>query len=213
MSLLTYMEQKAREKGITTCPNCGTPDTWFSLAGKCTECSTPLSKKPKSQRLQFAIEVFTEFAQQYDDMIPSEPKKMFLQLGKAIAYKIQTINIVDNSKLIKFQHLCGLIPLLGSNSFGGAIDAKNMSIQLLETARDPMTVGKSLGAALLCLQFIKGYQVDNEFILETTPTKPVQRQTNQPVSTPTKKNSGCLGMLLTLTFIGALLFFISIYLL
>lgn len=213
MSLLTFMDQKAREKGITTCPNCGTPDIWFSLAGKCTECDTPLPAKPRAQRLQYAIEVFTEFTQQYDDMMPPEPKRMFLQLGKAITYKIQTTNIVDNSKLIQFQHLCGLIPLLGSNSFGGAIDAKQMSIQLLETARDPMTVGKSLGAALLCLQYIKGYKVDNEFILETTPTKPTQRQIKQPVNTPSKKNSGCLGMLLTMTFIGVLLFFISIYLL
>lgn len=206
------MNQKAEEKGITVCPNCETPDIFFSLAHKCTECDTPLKDKPKTKTLQFSIEVLLEFTLKYDEMMPPEAKNIFSQLAKAILYKLQTLNTVDNSKLIQFQHLCNLIPTLGSNSFGGAIDGKKMSIQLLETATDVMTVGKSLGAVLLTLQYIREYQVANEFVIESSPSKPIQKEINQPRSSSSKKNSGCLVTLLSIFFISVFII-ISIYLL
>jgi len=202
MSLLNFMQQKAEEKGITTCPNCGTPDIFYSFFGKCSECDTPFEEKPKIKKLQFSIEVLTEFTEKYDEFMPADIKKIFVQIGKAIIHKIKTTNTVDNSKLIQFQYQCNHIPQLGSNSFGGAIDGTKMGIQMVESAPNAMEVGKSLASVLFAIQYIRAYKVPNEFILETSPSqsKPVQKEIRQPVP-KSSKSGGCLGVFLTLTLI------------
>ena len=192
------MKEKAIEKGISTCPNCSTLDIFYSLLGKCSECNTVFEEKPKVKKLLFTIEVLVEFTEKYDECMPNDVKRIFLQLGKAIINKIKTENTVDNSKLIQFQYQCNHIPQLGSNKFGGAIDGKKMAIQMVESIKNPVTVGKSLSAVILSIIFIRKYKVPNEFKLETNPQ-----------ISKSAKSGGCLGMLVTLTLlIGFLCVFI-----
>jgi len=194
MSILNFMEEKAIEKGISTCPNCLTADIFYSLLGKCSECDTVFEEKPKIKKLQFSIEVLLEFTEKYDECMPNDVKRIFLQLGKTIIYKIKTENTVDNSKLIQFQYQCNHIPQLGSNQFGGAIDGNNMAIQMVESITNPVTVGKSLSAVILSIIFIRKYKVPNEFKLET----------KQPIS-KSSKSGGCLGIFIALTFLFGIL--------
>jgi hypothetical protein len=192
------MKEKAIEKGITTCHNCATPDIFYSLMGKCSNCSTVFEEKPRIKKLQFTIEVLVEFTEKYDDFMPADVKRIFIQLGKDIVYKIKTENIVDNSKLIQFQYQCNHIPQLGGNTFGGAIDGTNMGIQMVESAKNPMTIGQSLTAVIYSIMFIRKYKVPNEIKLEI----------KQPVS-QNSKNGGCLGILITLIFLTGFAFFLT----
>lgn len=209
MSLLNFMEQKADEKGITVCSKCGTSDIFFSLIGKCSECGAALTEKPKNKKLQYSIEVLIQFTLQYDEFMPPEPKKIFSQLGKAIVHKIQNSDTIDNTKLIQFQYLCSNIPVLGSNSFGGAVDCSKMSIQMVESCPDPLTVGKSLSAIVLALQYIKAFKVANEYIIENAPATKTQ---NKPIAnTSESKNSGCLNsvLLVSMVFVIIIVMLIS----
>jgi hypothetical protein len=190
------MKEKAIEKGITICANCATPDIFYSLLGKCSECNTVFEENPKIKKLQFTIEILVEFTEKYDDFMPTDVKRIFIQLGKAIVYKIKTENMVDNSKLIQFQYQCNHIPQLGSNRFGGAIEGKSMGIQMVESATDPMTVGKSLSAVICAILFVRKYKVPNEFKLETKPTIP-----------NSSKSGGCIGVLISLIFLTGFIFF------
>lgn len=208
MSFLTIMEQKATEKDITVCSNCGTPDIFFSLINKCNECGNPLPDKPKQKKLQFSIEILIEFIQQFDNRMPEESKKIFLQLCKGIVHKLKASNTVDNSNLIKLQYLCKHIPDLGNTSFG-IVNIKQGSIALDEKAADLMTVAKTLSGTLLCIKFINEYSVPNEFILDTTEKKPVQD--SQPKSNPTQSQnskSGCLGVMALVIFSSAVIIYV-----
>jgi len=157
MSLLNFMKQKAEAKGITICPNCGTPDIFFSLMGKCSECGKILEDKLKAKKLEFSIEILVEFTEKYDEFMPSDIKTAFILIGKNLAHRIETTDIVDNSMLMQFQYRCNHIPQLGGNTFGGAIDGIKMGIQMVDGIPNPMTVGKSLAAIILALQFIRAY--------------------------------------------------------
>ncbi|MEB2774562.1 hypothetical protein SYJ56_04550 [Algoriphagus sp. D3-2-R+10] len=208
MSLLNFMEKKANEKGMAICSNCGTPDIFFSLIEKCTECGNSLKEKPKNKKLQYSLEVLIEFIIQFDEFMPAEPKKIFSQLGKAIIHKIKNTDSIDNTKLIQFQYLCLNIPILGSNTFGGAVDCSKMSIQMVESCPDPLTVGKSLSAVVLALNYIKSFKVANEYIIENAPSvkTPSHPIGNKNVS---QSISGCLNSIIlfgmTLLIIVAIL--------
>ena len=58
----------------------------------------------------------------------------------------------------------------------------------------------------------QGTKVANEFVIESSPSKPIQKEINQPRSSSSKKNSGCLVTLLSIFFISVFII-ISIYLL
>lgn len=204
MSLLSYMHEKASEKGITICENCGSPDIFFGLAGKCTECESALPIKDEKQTLQFSIEILVYFTNKYDEFMPEDAKKIFVQLGRAIVHKLKETKAVDYSKLIGFQSLCKHIPILGSEKFGGAIDGQKMAVQLLEHS-NALTIGKSLGACVLALKYIKQYKVPNEYMINT------ERFVSKNKSPNTNsKNSGCMtSVLLVAVFFITGIYFIT----
>lgn len=211
MSLLPYLRQKATEKGIKTCPNCGEEDIFYALNGKCLECNNPIERNGKEKSLQFSIEVFTEFFEKYDEIFTPEQKKIPLQFLKGLIYSLSTKNSLENEKIIKLQSIVKNIGRIGGNTIGGAItmETGNPGLQLLEdwsgAVGDPMSRVKSLGAVILAIQYILEYNVKNEFILETVTTKPATTK----IDTNQTTNKGCLGsvilILTTLAFIIGLI--------
>ena len=57
MNLLSFMRQKAIEKGMKTCPSFGKEDIFFALNGKCLECDKPIQRNNAEKTLQFSIEI------------------------------------------------------------------------------------------------------------------------------------------------------------
>jgi hypothetical protein len=214
MSLLPFMRQKATEKGIKTCQNCGEQDIFFALNGTCLECNNPIPRNGKEKSLQFSIEIFTEFFEKYDEIFTPEQKKIPLQFLKGLIYSLSKKNILENEKIIKLQSIVKNIGKIGGNAIGGAISMENgkPGLEMLEdfsgTVGDPMSRVKSLSAVILAIQYILDYKVKNEFVLETAIPKPATSATRTNTSQPAN-NKGCLSsfvlLLTTLSFIVGLI--------
>lgn len=209
MSLLPFMKQKAIEKGIKRCPNCGEEDIFYALNGKCLECDNPIQRNAKEKSLQFSIEVFTEFFEKFDEILTAEQKKIPLQFLKGLIYTLSTKNNLENEKIIKLQMIVKNIGQIGGDAIGGAIKVEDgkPSLQLLKdyggTVGDPMSRIKSLSAVILSFQYILEYKVKNEFILETALPK-ANIQISKPTIKSSSKNKGCLGSLILLLTIASL---------
>lgn len=212
MNLFEFFYEKAVEKGTPICENCGATDKYYTLYNDCVHCGQVLPKVPKEKKLQFALEIIVEFIEKYDESLPENSKKTFLQICKATVYKIKTQNKVENSQLIHIQHLCKHMPTIGSNSFGGALDMEKNGIQVLSGIDNPdetQILLSTIGAALI---FVRDYEVSNEYIIDTKPS------TNKPQSTAPaqqeksyvpKTNKGCLSIFFLLIII--LIFLISFF--
>lgn len=208
------MRQKATEKGIKTCPNCGEEDIFFALNGMCLECNNSIPRNGKEKSLQFAIEVFTEFFEKYDEIFSPEQKKIPLQFLKGLIYSLSTKNSLENDKIIKLQSIVKNIGRIGGNAIGGAVtmEGGKPGLQMLKdwsgTVGDPMSRVKSLSAVILAIQYILDYKVKNEFVLETATPKPASSTTRTNTNQPAN-NKGCLGSVIlimtTLSFIVGLL--------
>lgn len=214
MSLLPFMRQKATEKGIKICPSCGEEDIFFALNGMCLECNNPIERNGKEKSLQFSIEVLTEFFEKYDEIFTPEQKKIPLQFLKGLIYTLSTKNSLENEKIIKLQSIVKNIGRIGGNAIGGTITmaAGKPGLQMLKdwsgTAGDPMSRVKSLSAVIFAIQYILGYKVKNEFVLETATPKAATSTTTTYTKSPAN-NTGCLGsvilILTTLSFIVELI--------
>lgn len=216
MSLLPYMRQKAMEKGIKTCPNCGAEDIFFAINGTCLECNNPIPRNPNEKTLQFSIEIFTEFFEKFDELFTPEQKKVPIQFLKGLIYSLAKNNSLENEKIIQLQSIVKNIGRIGGNAIGGAITMDNgkPGLQMLKdfagTSGDPMSRVKSLSAVILAIQYILEYKVKNEFVLENV--MPKSTTTSRQTSKPTSNNKGCLGsvvlMLTVISFITGLVIFI-----
>ena len=165
------MRQKAIEKGIKTCPNCGEEDIFFALNGMCLGCNNPIQRNSKEKSLQFSVELFTEFFEKFDEIFTAEQKKIPIQFLKGLIYTLSSKNSLENDKIIKLQSIVKNIGRFGGNAIGGAIKVEGGKPELLMlkdyggTEDDPMSRVKSLSAVILAIQYILEYKVKNEFIL------------------------------------------------
>jgi len=211
------MRQKAIEKGIKSCPNCGVEDIFFALNGICLECNSPIQINNKEKSLQYSIEVFTEFFEKFDEIYTIEQKKIPIQFLKGLIYTLSTKINLENDKIIKLQSIVKNIGRIGGNAIGGAITMENgkPSLQLLKDFssidEDPMSIVKSLSAVVLAIQYISEYKVKNEFVLETASPKTTTNVTKRAVN-QTSNNKGCFGLIIliltSLSFIVGFFIFI-----
>jgi hypothetical protein len=171
MSLLLFMRQKAIEKGIRICPYCGKEDISYGLNGTCFECNNPIERNPKEKSLLFALEVYTEFLEKYDEYLNAEDKNLLLKSLKGLIYSWSKKNIIANEDIIRIQTVVKDVKRIGGNQLGAAfyMDGEEPKVQLVQNyhgmAGDPMTRVKSLGGVILSIQFILNYKVSNEFVL------------------------------------------------
>jgi len=165
LTLVPFLRQKAMEKGIKTCPNCGYEDIFFALNGMCLECNTPIEKNNREKTLQFAIEVLREFLDGYDEMFSIEQKKRSIQFLEELVHTLTHKNNLENEKIVVLQSIVKSIGQIGGKGIGGGIKIESGKpvLLLLKNYRiddaDPMARIKSLSGVILSLQFILEYPV------------------------------------------------------
>ena len=190
------MEQKASEKGLKSCNNCGTPDIFFALSGKCVECQSPIERNSKQKTFQFALEVFTEFAEKFDDFDNSDRKRNSINILKNIISKCKIENRLPQFKeLFHIQALVNNVTI-GGEKIGGAITVTEgkPSVQLLqENNKVRMDSVQSLAAIVMAIQYIQEFRVESE---NFTLTSDVPREKSN-IPSP-ESNSGCIVLLLAL---------------
>lgn len=191
------MEQKASEKGLKNCTNCGTPDIFFALSGKCVECQSPIERNSKQKTFQFALEVFTEFAEKYDEFEDSDRKRGSINILKNIISKCKTENRLPLFKEIHLiQTLVNNITI-GGEKIGGAITVTEgkPSIQLLqENNKVRMDSVQSLAAVVMAIQYIQQVEVEPENSSLTSNMS--KKESNHSKIPSFKSNSGCVFLLL-----------------
>lgn len=213
MSLLSFMRQKSLEKGIGTCPHCGKQDIYYSILEVCGECFQPIDSRPAIKKLQFAIEVFNEFLENYDDFIPTESKRnLFNSISEVLVDQLKNENTFDNTHLICFQSVCKHIGTLGGESFGGSLAHATKKISVKKGMPNETEVTLSLTALMFAINYIIDFPVKNEFILKTKPGKfaeAVKSGKSKPIQSEKKANKGCLGVVVIFMF-AIVAIFISI---
>ena len=156
------MRLRAESKGIYTCPNCNTDDIFFSLNDKCDKCSSKIPEKPKLLKMHFAIEVLLYFINNFDEQFPpGESKNLYINGGRRLIEILESTNSSSLSKdeFDKFQYLTRLIPILGGNKFGGAINLNPPSVKILDACPNPLTVGKSLASVYWSVNYINNFKI------------------------------------------------------
>lgn len=199
MSLLPFMKQKATEKGLKQCPNCGKPDIFYALNGTCMECNKSIPRNNSIKTFQFAVEILTEFIDKYDDLTSREIKQPALDYFNAIIYSCNN-NTPSNESLLKLKTFINNVGALGGNDIGGSVTIQNgePSLQLLEnyqTSGDPMARVKSLSAVILAIQFIQSFSLTSGQTNEKTPNREYATRTTKKSS---QSNSGCMLLMFTL---------------
>jgi len=155
MSLLSFMRQKSLEKGIGTCPHCDKQDIYYSILEVCGECFQPIDSRPAIKKLQFSIEVFNEFLENYDDFIPTEAKRnLFNSISEVLVSQLKNENTFDNTNLICFQSVCKHIGILGSESFGGSLVHTTKQISVKDGISNKTEVTLSLTALMFAINYI-----------------------------------------------------------
>lgn len=205
MSLLTFMKQKATEKGLKNCPHCGVPDIFYAVNGTCLECHQPIDRRSKPKTFLFVLEVFTEFIDKFDNLTPRETKQPALDhFNGLIATCKNEIKLPPNESIIRLQAFLNNMGTIGGDKIGGAVTVENgaPSIQLLKNHQapgNPMDRVKSLAAIVIAIEFIQELSVANEFVLDpkTTPKTTSKKQAS-------KTGLGCMILLAVMStaFVG-----------
>jgi len=129
----------------------------------CLECNKPIQKNNREETLQFAIEVFKEFFERYDEMFSIEQKKLPIQFLEGLVETLINKNDLENEKIITLQSMVKHLSQIGGNRIGGGIKIESGKpvLLLLENYSvddaDPMARIRSLSAVILSLQFILDY--------------------------------------------------------
>lgn len=211
MSLLPFMKQKATEKGLKNCPHCGVPDIFYALNGTCMECNKPIDRHSKPKTFQFALELFNEFIEKFDNLTPRETKQPAIDYFIGLIATCKNENkLPSNESIIRLQSFINNMGSIGGDKIGGSITVQNgqPSLQLLKNYQpsgDPMARIKSLGAVVAAIQYIQGLSVTNEFVLDPKTTPKAASITALSSKKPTSKTgSGCVISLaiISTVFIG-----------
>jgi hypothetical protein len=216
MSLIPFLNKIAIEKGLTVCPNCGEPDIFFALNGKCTNCSNTLPKKCDIKSLQYSLEVLHKFIDEYDEFASREEKKdALLYFEHMISTCKKHSRLPDNEQIILVQSFLNNLDQIGGTRIGGAIYMQNgqPSIKLLsKQAGNTMDNVKSITAVLYSIQYIQNFKVANEFVVR--PNQKISPSTVNYFDSKTKntsKNSGCLSSVFILLLTVLVFFTVIIF--
>ncbi|MFH1118236.1 MAG: hypothetical protein V1775_00325 [Bacteroidota bacterium] len=174
--MLNFIIERAKQLGAQNCVHCGKLDFGFGLAaehlggGYCINCFQPSKKYSDTKTLQFALEIFKEINENYDDINSSQDKVLVIEFIESLLSPLRLGKMPSNDLIIRLQALLkGMDGDIGGAKIGGLLKFKRGVPGIVLATYNKSLVSHSaemsLAICVLTINFINRLNVSNEFMV------------------------------------------------